>query len=135
MALSYSVPLRNTMIQNVQTDLDAQSTPGVLNIYSGTRPATGGALSGNTLLATVTFSKPSAPAASNGVLTFNAIAADNSAAATGTATWARATDGAGNFVFDANVGTSGSDINLNSTSITAGGIVSITSATITEGNP
>ena len=53
MALSYLVALRNAMLQNIQTTLDAQTAAGVLNIYSGTRPATGAALSGNTLLATL----------------------------------------------------------------------------------
>jgi hypothetical protein len=37
-------------------------------------------------------------------------------------------------VVDGDVGTSGSDLNLNSTSITIGGSVAVTSFTITAGN-
>jgi hypothetical protein len=68
------------------------------------------------------------------VLTFSAFTDDSSADATGTATWARITDSADTFVCDASVGTSGADINLNSTSITVGGIIRITSGTLTAGN-
>jgi hypothetical protein len=69
------------------------------------------------------------------VLTFSAITADSSANATGTATWWRAVDSTGAAVVDGNCGTSGSDMNLNSTSITIGVQVSATgSNTITAGN-
>ena len=67
-------------------------------------------------------------------MTFSAITADASANATGTATWARLVDSTGTCAVDMNVGTSGSDLNLNSTSISTGQEVSITSAVITEGN-
>lgn len=46
----------------------------------------------------------------------------------------RAVDSTGTCCVDMNVGTSGSDLNLNSTSISTGQQVSITSAVITEGN-
>jgi hypothetical protein len=101
-------------------------------VYDGTRPATGGTVT--TLLAELTFSATSALAASSGVLTFSSITQDSSADNTGTATWCRAVDSSGTFVFDANVDISGADFNLNTTSITAGQTVSCTSATITDGN-
>jgi hypothetical protein len=70
------------------------------------------------------------------VLTLNAITQDSSADATGTATWFRwlKSDGT-TIVMDGNVGTSGSDLNLNTTSIVAAAVVSVTSFVITEGNP
>jgi hypothetical protein len=43
-------------------------------------------------------------------------------------------DSTGTCCIDGNVGTSGSDLNLNSTSITSGQNVAVTSFTITEGN-
>jgi hypothetical protein len=68
------------------------------------------------------------------VLTHSAITPDSSANATGTATWFRDVDSTGTCVMDGSVGTSGADLNLNSTSITSGVQVSCTSSTITAGN-
>jgi hypothetical protein len=69
------------------------------------------------------------------VLTLNAIAQDPSANASGTATWFRIVQSGGsNFVLDGDVGTSGSDLNLTTTTIVSGQPVSVTSFVITEGN-
>ena len=88
-----------------------------------------------TKLAELTCNATFAPSASGGVLTLNAITADSSADATGTATWFRIVKSDGTtFVMDGNVSTSGSDINMNSVSFTAGGSVAETSFTITAGN-
>lgn len=103
-----------------------------LKVYSGTQPADGDAAEGGgTLLATLTFSDPAAPASAAGVITFSAITEDSSADATSTATWARIEDSDGTNVFDGDVGTSGAMINLNTAAIVAGGPVRITSFTIT----
>lgn len=114
--------------------IDAGTGAGTIKIYSGTQPANGdAALSGNTLLATLTFSDPAFGATNtSGVATAGAITDDSSADATGTATWARIEDSDGNNVFDCDVGTSGATINLNSVSITAGGTVSLSSFTMTH---
>ena len=129
MALAYLASLRNSQLDDITT---AVGTSGLIRIYSGTRPATGG--TPTTLLAQLTCSSAFAPAASGGVLTVNAIGNDVSADATGTATWFRVTTSAGAFVIDGDVAVSGSDMNLSSTSIVATGPVSITSFTITRGN-
>ena len=136
MALGYRVELRNARLNLVRDYIDAAATAGVIKIYSGTRPASsGGALSGNTLLASGTFSDPSAPNAAAGVLTFSAITYGN-AVATNTATWARIEDGDGLFVSDADVGAvgSGADIIVNSVDFVSGGPVTHVTATITSGN-
>jgi len=132
MAIAYSTALRNARLNQVTASVDAGSGAGLLRIYDGTRPATGG--TATTLLAELTFSDPSFGAASGGVLTASAITQDAAANATGTATWFRVVDSAGTFVMDGDVGTSGSDLNLNSTSISTGVAVSITSFVLTEGN-
>ena len=76
-----------------------------------------------------------AAAAVNGVLTLGAITDDSSANATGTATWFRIVKADGTtHVMDGNVGTSGSDLNLTTTSIVATQPVSVTSFVITEAN-
>jgi len=132
MVLGLATALRNARLDEIRTLIDAGAGAGLLRVYDGTRPATGG--TATTLLAELTFSDPCAPAASGGTLTFSAITADASANATGTATWCRVVDSTGAFVFDGSVGTSGADYNLNTTSITAGVQVSCTSAVLTEGN-
>lgn len=106
---------------------------GTIKIYTATQPANSNtAVSSQTLLAELTFSATSFGAAStSGTATANSITADSSADATGTATWARIESGGASTIFDCDVSTSGATINLNTTSITAGGNVSISSFTLT----
>jgi hypothetical protein len=132
MAVGYITSLRNTRMDAIKTAIDAGGAAGKLRIYSGTRPATGG--TETTLLAELPLAFPSCGASSGGVLTFNGITAAN-AVATGTATWARVLTSANAAVVDLSVGTSGADLNLNSTSINTGVQVSVTSLTLTDGNP
>lgn len=133
MTVGLTSTLRNARANLLRDAIDAGTGPGLFRIYDGTRPATGG--TATTLLAELTFSDPSAPNATGGVLTFSAITADASANATGTATWGRMVDSNGLFVDDFSVGNSAADFILNTTSITTGVQVSCTSATWTEGNP
>ena len=132
MVLGIVAATRNAILDQITTAIDAGAGAGLIRIYDGVRPATGGAAT--TLLAELTFSDPSFPAASAGSMTANAITADASANATGTATWFRFTTDAGAAVLDGDVGTSGSDLNLNTTSITAGVNVAISSVQLTAGN-
>jgi hypothetical protein len=136
MALGLNVTVRNARLNVIRNALDAGATGGLLLIYDGTRPATGAAVTTQVLLGTLTFSATSAPDASGGVLTFSAITEDSSADATGTATWARATDSDSTFVMDMSVGMSGSgaDIIMNTTSIVAGGPIRVDSGTLTDGD-
>jgi hypothetical protein len=133
MALGFAAGLRNAMADAITTFAGGA---GKLRIYSGTRPATGG--TATTLLAELTLNATFAPAASGGVLTLNAVTSDTSADATGTATWFRILKSDGTtFVMDGSVGATGSgaDLELDNTSIVAGGTVAIsTPRTITMGN-
>ena len=129
MALAYSTTVRNAMLDAITT---AAGGSALLRIYDGTRPATGGAVT--TLLAELTCNATFAPAASGGTLTLNSITQDSSANASGTATWFRIVSSGLTFVLDGNVGTSGSDLNLTTTTIVAGQPVSVTSFVVTEGN-
>ena len=128
----FTALVRNAMLDDFILSLDA-GTAGVIQIYSGTQPATADtALSGNTLLASLTYSSTSYGAASAGVITANAITDDSSADNTGTASFARiATQTAGTDIFDCDVGTTGTTIILNTVSIVSGGTVSLTASTIT----
>lgn len=132
MALEFNSTLINNRLDEITADIDKGAGAGLLRIYDGTRPAKGGAAT--TLLAELTFSATSFPAASSESMTANAITSDASANATGTATWFRIVDSNGVFVLDGDVGTSGSDLNLNTTSITVGVEVSVTSMVLNGGN-
>lgn len=129
MALAFSTAARNAMLDAITT---AVGNSALLRFYDGSRPATGG--TATTLLAELTCNATFAPSASGGVLTLNAITSDTSANATGTATWFRIVTSGGTFVIDGNVGTSGSDLNMNTTSFVSGATVAVSSFTITAGN-
>ena len=131
MALAYEqATLRDAMLDAITT---YAGNAALLRIYDGSRPATAG--TATTLLAELTCGTPFAAAAVNGVLTLGAITQDSSANATGTATWFRIVKSDGTtFVMDGSVGTSGSDLNLTTTSIVSGQPVSLSSFVITEGN-
>lgn len=128
MALAFSTTLRDSRLDAIVTAIGAS---GLVRIYDGSRPATGGAAT--TLLAELPLSA-TAGTVSGQVLTMSAITTDSSANATGTASWFRVTTSGGTPVIDGNVGTSGSDLNLNTTSIVVAGSVAISSFTITEAN-
>lgn len=132
MAIAYEAgTLRDAMMDAITTHA---GNAALLRIYDGSRPATGGAAT--TLLAELTCGTPFAAPAVNGVLTLGAITQDASANATGTATWFRIVKADGTtHVLDGNVGTSGSDLNLTTTSIVIAQPVSVTSFVLTEGNP
>lgn len=132
MALSYTITLRNGRLDLTTQKIDGGASGGFLRIYDGIRPSTGG--TPTTLLAELTFSDPSFPSASGAAMTANPLIQDSSANATGAATWFRAVDSNALFVIDGNVGVSGSDLSINSTSIALGIIVQISSFILTEGN-
>ena len=134
MTLGYVATLRNAQLDAITTAVGAS---GKLRIYTATRPATGAAIGGATLLAELTLNATFAPAATGGALTLNSITADSSADASGTANWFRLWKSDGTTaVVDGSVTATGGggDLELNSVSLTAGGTVSVTSFTITAGN-
>jgi hypothetical protein len=134
MTLGIKEEVRNAMLDEIAAAINAGAGAGLLRVYDGSRPATGG--TATTLLAELTFSDPCAAAAASGVLTFSAITKDSSANATGTASWCRAVDSTGAFVFDGSVTATGGggDYELSTTSIASGNEVTCTSGTITAGN-
>lgn len=110
---------------------------GNLFIRTGAQPATTLTADSGTLLATLPLSATAFPASTsataNGLATAtaNAITSDTNAANTGTAGHFRMKTSGGTTILQGNVGTSGADLNLNTTSITAGDTVAITSFKVT----
>lgn len=133
MTVSYTTARRNSRADALTADI---GNAALLRIYDGTPPASSNAaLSGNTKLAELTCGSPFAPAASGGVLTANAISQDNSADATGTASFFRLYKSDGTTVImQGTVNTSGADLNVNTTAIVIGGPVLVSSFALTEGN-
>lgn len=134
MALSFANNTANAILNQITTNLDLGSGPATIVFYSGSVPANANtALSGNTVLAVLTCSDPSAASASAKTLTLNAITQDSSADATGEATFFRAMDSDANVVLQGSVSAvgGGGDIQMNTASIVAGGPVQITSCTLT----
>jgi hypothetical protein len=132
MALSFANNTAHAILDQIKVRMDMGAGPATVVIYSGTVPlAANTALSGNTVLAVLTASDPSAPAAANKTLTLNPIAQDTSADATGEATFFRILDSDNNVVVQGTVsavnGTG--DLQMNTTSIIINGPVQVTSCT------
>jgi len=124
----------STTTVNGQADwLADQLDSGYLRIYDGSRPANANtAVTSQVLLAELRFGATAFGAAAAGVITANAITRDEAANASGTATWCRILKSDGTTVmFDGSVGTSGQNLNLTSTTITAGAPVECSAFTYT----
>jgi hypothetical protein len=125
MAVTYTTAAKNARMQAIADLIDAGASPGKLKIRNAA----------NTVLATFTLTDPCAESVAGGVLTFdfNPDISDSSADATGTADNAIFTDSADTTVISGlSVGTSGTDVVLDSVSITAGQTVTILTAAITH---
>lgn len=130
MATRISTASRNAAADAIVDLLDAGAGAGKLRIYSGSQPASADDAVSGTLLAEFTLSDPAFGAASAGVATAAAIASTTGLAA-GTAGWFRAVDSTGTGRWDGSVGTSGQDLNLNTTTVSVGVTVSVTAWTVT----
>lgn len=136
MALTLDSTARTNAVAAIVDTIDAGSGPGLLRIYTGTKPATPSDAATGTLLAECTLSDPAFPTRSAGVATLDVTpdVQDLSANATGTAGYFRFLDSAGNGRIDGTVTATGGggDMTLNTVSVVAGAVVTITSCTITQ---
>lgn len=123
MAVNYSATAKSNRMTAVRDTIDAGSAGGVLQI---------GTTGMGTVLASFTLNDPCGTV-SGSVLTLSGFPKSATASASGTAAAARIRDSNGNDVITGlTVGTSGSDINLDSTNISSGQTVTINSATLTH---
>jgi hypothetical protein len=126
-----AVRIRNLQADVVGNDLDN----GFIRVYQngGSNPADAdAALGGATLLAELTFGADAFAAATGGVITANAVNSDPSANASGTAHFYRAWKADGTTVTEqGTVGTSGADMIVPTTTVTAAVEFRITSWTHT----
>lgn len=129
--MALNTQLSNAAVNAMADALSALLNNGYLRIYDGTQAATADtALGAQVLLAELRFNATAAPASTVGLLTFNAITSDSSANASGTASWFRCLKSDGTtVVMDGTVGTSGTNMIIATTSISAGQTVSCSSFT------
>jgi hypothetical protein len=138
MGIGLATALRTARAQAIIDFIDAGvGTNGTLDLYSegSEQPATGGAISDQTYIGTLTLANPCGTV-SNGVITFDTIAEESSADADEDIFFARAKDTDGNFVADITCGITGSGqvIIFNTLTARVGGVIQILSGSLTEGN-
>jgi len=132
LALQYSAAVRNAQLDAVESTI---GTSAVLKIRSGSAPANCATADSGTVLATLTLPSDWMAAASGGSKAKSGTWEDTSADATGTAAHFRlyASDGTTCHA-QGTVGTSGTDMIVDSTSFTAGQSFTVTGFTLSAGN-
>ncbi len=131
MALRLGTTARNNACNAIVQGIDVGSPPGTLKIYVGAQPTNVSDNPSGTLLGTLTFSNPSFGSASTGVSTASAITSDTNADASGTAGHAVILSAAGTPLMDMTCGQGSGDINFDVSAIVAGGVIAVSSCTIT----
>lgn len=132
MAIQLSTTVRNARLDVVESTI---STSPILKIRTGGQPANCAAASTGTVLATMTLPSDWLAAASSGSKALSGTWQDSSADNSGVAAHFEIFDSGGTTChMRGSVGTSGADLNLDSTTITAGQSVTITSFSLTDAN-
>lgn len=132
MALQLSVAARNAMLDAIET---ATGTTAIMRIRTGAVPATCATADSGTVVATLTLPTDWMAAASGGTKALLGTWQDASADATGTAAHFRIYDSAGTTChMQGTVGTSASDLIVDSVSFTAGQQFTVTGFTLTAPN-
>ena len=123
MSLGITNAIKSSQVDTFKALLNS----GTIKFYSGARPATADtALSGNTLLATITLGVTAFGVSTNGVCTNSAVTSNETNATAGTAAFVRLFKSDGTTVVgDMNVAASASDVNI------AAGVAFTTGASVT----
>lgn len=130
MAYRLSTAARNAACDAI-VDLIDSGGAGSIQIRTSTQPTNVGDAASGTLLGTLTFSNPAFGNSSTGVATASSITSDTSADASGTAGHARILNGSGAIHSDADCAQGSGSINFDNSTIVAGGIIAISSMTVT----
>lgn len=134
MAVRLSTATVNAKANAAVDLLDAGAGAGTIKIYTGSQPASANDAVSGTLLATFTLADPAFGNAAAGVATLASTPRTTAAVAAGTAGWFRAADSTGATVFDGSVTATagGGQIELNTTTLSVGVDVELTSGTYTQ---
>lgn len=134
MAVQLATATQNAMADAAVDLIDGGAGAGPIKIYTASQPANANtAVAAQTLLATFTLDDPAFGAASSGVCTLAAVPVSTTGVAAGTAAWFRCASSTPGTVFDGSVTATGGggQLQLNSTTISNGVTVEITSGTFT----
>lgn len=132
MATRLPTASRNAAASAIAVLTDAGVGAGTIDIRTGAQPANANDAATGTLLATFTLADPAFTGPVAGVMTLDATPVlSTTGVASGTAGWFRMFDSTGATVLDGAVSTVGAELNLNTTSISIGLTVEITSGNIT----
>lgn len=133
MAIRLPTATRNAACDAIVDSADAGSGAGTIQIRSGTQPASANDVASGTLLATVTLADPAFGAASSGSASLAGTPRAATGVAAGTAGWFRLLDSTGATVLDGSVTATGGggDLTLNTTTISTGLAIEITSGSVT----
>lgn len=132
MATRLSTAARNAAANAIIQLIDAGPAAGTLQLRTGGQPASANDPATGTLLATFTLADPAFGAAALGVATLDTTPVlSTTGVADGSAGWFRVADSTGATVGDGAVGTSGQQLNLNTTTISVGVTVEISAGTAT----
>ncbi len=126
--------MRNAACDGIVDAIDGGTPPGRMEHRTSTQPTNVSDASSGTLLGTNLFSNPAFGSASSGVATASAISSDTSADASGTAGYFRIYTGAGGdtaALCQGNSGTATTDLVFDNNVIVSGGVIAISSATVT----
>ena len=99
-----------------------------LYVYTGTQPASANSAASGTLLLDFDLTTQTFGTAASGSASITGLPIAAAASASGTAGWARLTDGT--VRIDGSVGTSGTDFTISSTALTSGNSYNLTGCTI-----
>ncbi|WP_138436327.1 hypothetical protein [Marinobacter shengliensis] len=134
--MKITTALRSAIAQDlIDAMANGSTNPNpVLEIYDGSMPGSMGGAISDTLLATLTLTA-AVGTESGGVITFDAITDDSSADDSGDAGWCRVLDREGDEAayFTISDASGNGEIKFNSTAITAGTPVAVSSLTVTVG--
>lgn len=135
MILRFATSVRSVIANAIIAACDAGSGACYIEFYTGTIPDNlGDELTTQVKLGTLACSDPSATQAS-GVITFDAITQDSAADAGGEAAWVYIKDSSGAIVAAGDVTNNAGTgfVKVNTTTVVAGGPISMSSLTITVG--
>lgn len=130
MAYRLSTAARNAAADAIADLIDVGGA-GTMRVRTGAQPTNVGDADTGTLLGTVTFSATAFGVASTGVVTAASITSDTTADNSGTAVSFRLYTGGGSIHSDGSAGQGSGDMNFDNNTIVAGGVIAVSSMTIT----
>jgi hypothetical protein len=120
MTIGHATAVRTTVADAVVDAIDGGSGAGELRFYTSNYA---------TLLCTITLADPAFGAASSGAAALNSVPLEGTCVAGGTVAKFRFLDSDATEILNGDVSTSGSDINLNQTTVVTNDVIRITGIT------